>query len=273
MNERLHLYPQHLYTYETCPRRFYLRYLARVPWPDTPLKPDLESAFEHGRRFHRWIERDFLGLPVSDETDMDPVLRHWWSIYRASGLALPIGQRFVETTLTIPIGREGRATLSGRFDLVIVGSGGDGRPSAAIYDWKTGVPQDYDRLRRTWQTRVYLAVLAEGGAALAPDKPEAFAPERLSLTYWYVEDPERPRVIRYDEAAHRRNMADLAALVNRINDQLNAGEWPLTDVLTECRQCPYQAYCGRQSAGEALPAELDEDALEADESLLEPQWA
>lgn len=272
MNERLHLYQQHLYTFETCPRRFYLRYLARVPWPEALLEPGLESAYDHGRRFHRWVERDFLGLPVADESDTDPTLRRWWSIYQSRRPALPPGQRFVETTLTIPIGREGRHTLSGRFDLIVVGEGEDGRPSAAIYDWKTGEPRDIGRLRRAWQTRVYLAVLAEGGAALVPDKPEAFAPGRLSFTYWYIEDPEHPRVIRYDEAAHRRNMAELEALVGRIDEQLTAGEWPLTDSLAECRHCAYQAHCDRRTAGEPLLAELDEDAPEPDEEWLEPQW-
>lgn len=272
MNERLHLYQQHLYTFETCPRRFYLRYLARVPWPEAPLGPEQETAYERGRRFHRWIERDFLGLPFTDETDMDPMLRRWWSIYRANRPALPEGQRFVETSLTIPIGRERRHTLSGRFDLVVVGKGEDGRPAATIYDWKTGEPRDIGRLRRAWQTRVYLAVLAEGGAALAPDMAEAFAPDRLTFIYWYVEDPDHPRVIKYDEATHRRNLAELEALVGRIDEQLLSGEWPLTDALAECRQCAYQAYCGRHAAGDPLLIEPDEDELEPDDLWLEPQW-
>lgn len=272
MNERLHLAQQHLYTFGACPRRFYLRYLARVPWPEAPLGSEQELAYERGRRFHRWIERDFLGLPVTDETDMDPVLRRWWSIYRASGPKLPAGQRFVETSLTIPIGRERRHTLSGRFDLVIVNRDEDGQLAAAIYDWKTGEPRDVGRLQRAWQTRVYLAVLAEGGAALAPDTPEAFAPDRLSFTYWYVEDPDHPRIIRYDAAAHRHNLAELEAVVAHIDEQLVSGEWPLTDVLAECGQCAYQAYCGRQSADGPLLPEPDEEDVEPGEDWLEPPW-
>ena len=57
MNESLTLAQQHLYTFQTCRRRFYLRYLARVPWPEAPLGSQQEQAYEHGRRFHRWIER------------------------------------------------------------------------------------------------------------------------------------------------------------------------------------------------------------------------
>lgn len=272
MNERLHLYQQHLYTFEACPRRFYLRYLAHVPWPEAPLGPDQALAYERGRRFHRWIERDFLGLLATDETHRDPLLQQWWSIYRANRPALPAGQRFVEASLTIPIGHDNRHTLSGRFDLVVVGDDVDGRPAATIYDWKTGDPRAIGRLRRAWQTRVYLAVLAEGGAALAPGNPEAFAPNRLSFIYWYVEDPDHPRVIRYDEASHRRNLAELEAVVAGIDEQLATGDWPLTDTLAECRLCAYQTYCGRQTAGDPLPVEADEDALEPAEDWLEPQW-
>ncbi len=76
------------------------------------------------------------------------------------------------------------------------------------------------RLRRAWQTRVYLIVLAEGGAALVPEKPEAFVPDHLSFTYWYVEDPDHPRVIDYSEANHRRNLSELETIVAEIDRQL-----------------------------------------------------
>lgn len=272
MNDRLTLTQQHLYTFEACPRRFYLRFLARVPWPEAPLGPEQELAYERGRRFHRWIERRFLGLPVTDETVMDPLLSSWWSTYRSNGPELPPGRRFIETSLTIPIGPGGRHLLSGRFDLVVVSEGEEGRPSAAIFDWKTGEPREMARLRRAWQTRVYLIVLAEGGAALVPEKPEAFVPDRLSFTYWYVEDPDHPRVIEYSKANHRRNLSELETIVAEIDRQLTENKWPLTDDWSECRQCAYQAYCGRQAAGSAPVEDLEEDELDSDEAWLEPQW-
>ena len=260
----------HFYTFRACPRRFYLRYLARVPWPEAPLGTAQEEAYDLGHRFHRRAERHFLGLP-DDEEETDPTLRVWWDTFGRQGPPLPAGRRFVEAGLTVPIGNH---FLTGRFDLLIVGADGDGQPAAHLFDWKTGDPRPLDRLRAAWQTRVYLAVLAQGGAALAPELADAFAPDRLSLTYWYAADPQQPRVVTYDAATHRRNWAEMERIVAEI-DRLTATDtaeaWPLTDDLAECRRCAYQALTGRQSAGEAQPESPDEDAPPPDE-WLEPQW-
>jgi hypothetical protein len=270
MTERLNLSQQHLYTFHVCPRRFYLRYLAHIPWPEAPLGPEQELAYERGRRFHLRLERLFLGLST-DDLETDPVLQTWWTTFRRQGPALPDGQRFVETSLTIPIGPQGRHLLTGRFDLLIVGRDDTGG-RAALYDWKTGEPREVERLARAWQTRVYLLVLAEGGLALVPDAPDAFAPDRLSMTYWYVADPARPRLIAYDEATHRRNRTELKALVAEIDRRLLENDWPLTDDLGACRHCAYQAPCGRQFVGVGLPDSGEDDEPADNEEWLEPQW-
>jgi hypothetical protein len=262
---------QHLYTFHVCPRRFYLRYLAHIPWPEAPLGPEQELAYERGRRFHLRLERLFLGLPADDDLETDPVLQGWWATFQRQAPALLDGARFVETSLTIPIGPEGRHLLTGRFDLLIVGEDSDGR-RAALFDWKTGEPRPPERLARAWQTRVYLLALAEGGAALAPEALDAFAPGRLSMTYWYVDDPAQPRVIAYDEATHRHNRVELEALVTDIDRRLAANDWPLTDDLSTCRRCAYQARCGRQYAGTGLPENGEDDEPEENEEWLEPLW-
>ena len=183
----------HFYTFLACPRRFYLRYLARVPWPEAPLGTAQEEAYDLGHRFHRRAERHFLG--VADDEESDPTLRGWWDTFRRQGPPLPAGRRFVEAGLTVPIGNH---FLTGRFDLLIVGADAAGQPAAHLFDWKPGDPRPLDRLRAAWQTRAYLAVLAQGGAALLPDAAEAFDPDRLSLTYWYAADPDH--LIRPDPA-------------------------------------------------------------------------
>lgn len=271
MDERLTLTQTHLYTFHACPRRFYLRFLRRAPWPEAPLGKAQEEAYDRGRRFHRRVERFFLGLPADEEEENDPVLRVWWDTFRAQGPALPGGRRFAEVGLTVPIGGH---FLTGRFDLLIVGPDESGTPSAHIFDWKTGDPRPVERLRAAWQTRVYLAVLAEGGNALAAEAAEAFAPDRLTLTYWYVADPQRPRAIAYDAATHRRNWRELEAIVAQIEQLLgqNTEEaWPLTDDLTECRRCAYRALVGRQDAGAAEPPLADEDE-DIPDDWLEPAW-
>lgn len=275
MAESLTLAQQHLYTFQACPRRFYLRYLVHVPWPEAPLDSELELAYERGRRFHRWVERRFLGLPIAGEGTRDPVLESWWATFEHDAPALPDGRRFAETSLTVPIGPDGRHRLTGRFDLLIVGPAADGKPASSLFDWKTGEPREMARLVRAWQTRVYLFVLAEGGTALVPRLPEAFAPDRLAFIYWYVADPATPRRIAYDRVTHHRNRAELEAIVAGIDHQLTAGEWPLTDDWKECRHCPYRAHCGRQAAGQDSQdiSIVDEDGLEPEDLWLEPQWA
>ena len=114
--------------------------------------------------------------------------------------------------------------------------------------------------------------LAEGGAALAPDAPAAFAPDRLSLTYWYVSEPDAPRVIRYDAATHRRNLAEVEGIVAEIDRQLSGGDWPKTDDWAQCRHCAYRVYCARQAAGAAQPDETEDEDADLFDAELEPQW-
>ena len=273
MTELPILSQQHLYHFQVCPRRFFLRYMARLPWPEAPLGSEQELAYERGRRFHRWVERHFLGLPVTDELSSDPVLAVWWTTFLSQPPPVVDGQRYPETGLTIPVGAEGRQRLTGRFDLLVAGTGTDGLPAAFVYDWKTGEPRTVQQLRHAWQTKVYLVLLAEGGSALVPERPDAFAAGQLSFTYWYVEDPERPRVIAYDEATHAQYRREIEAVVTEMERQLVEQVWPLTEDWSDCRHCPYRVYCGRQAAGSGiLDTGEDEEADVAIEEWLEPQW-
>lgn len=269
MNQSLSLAQQHLYTFRACPRRFYLRYLIHVPWPEAPLGSELELAYERGRRFHRWVERYLLGLPVESAAETDPVIRDWWSIYLNQGPDLPAGQRYVEAGLTVPIGRH---FLMGRFDLLVIDRSASNQARGTIFDWKTGNPRPIERLLHAWQTRVYLAVLAEGGAALADGAAGELSSDMMSMVYWYLEDPRTPRVVAYSQAQHRSNWQELTELVSEIDRQLSVQEWPLTSDWSECRQCPYQAYCGRQAAGQFELEVEDEEEPEEIDLWLEPPY-
>jgi RecB family exonuclease len=203
------------------------------------------------------LDRHFFGLPVEVNENGDRVVRVWWLAFQSSRMALPHRRALPELTLTIPLAGH---LLNGRFDLLITN-----KQKAQIFDWKTGRPQPEQRLRHDWQTRLYLAMVAESGADLGAD----FAPENISLTYWYVSEPDAPRTIAYDSAWHAQNWSDIQQLVAQIEAQLVVDEWPLTDDLGECRLCAYQAYCGRQEAGTAELV-LDEDTEELVSLQLEP---
>lgn len=270
MSERLTLNQTHLQTFITCPRRFRLRYLDRMPWPEAPLGPEQELAYARGRLFHRWLERHFLQLAAEDDAASDPVVRYWWSVFRSQGPDIPAGERLAELSLTVPAGN---FLLSGRFDLLVLGEGADGQPTATLFDWKSGEPRQPDWLRRHWQTRLYLALLAEGGAALPGNSARGIAPEDISMIYWYATDPSNPVVIAYDSVTHSQNWSEIMGVLDAIEDQLEIGEWPLTDDWSDCRYCPYQAYCGRQAAGQSLPDQDEDDEPSTDDvDWLEPAW-
>lgn len=263
-----------LATFEVCPRRFQLRYLENLPWPTSPLDRQQSLAVERGRRFHRLLERYFLGLPVDVEAIDDDVVRNWWQGFAHSSLRIPDGKRWPEHRLTIPAGNH---FLNGRFDLLVLGEE-DGKPFAHIFDWKTSRPQSAADLQSTWQTRLYLALVAESGRALFPEG-QPLRPDRISLTYWYPREADQPRVLSYSEAEHKKNWSTIQEMVAAIQEMAAATgaldpkeAWPLTADWSHCRTCLYQAYCGRQEAGTAGSLISDEDSTDQGETaeLLEP---
>lgn len=271
MDEKLLLSRQRLQTFLICRRRFELRYLRRLPWPAAPVDEEAAASLARGQQFHELVQRHFLGLPADPALIEDAALRRWQRLFQSSGPPLPPGQRLVETSLTAPVGGH---LLTGRFDLVVIGENEDGRPFAHVFDWKTGAPPHEAALRRDWQTRLYLALLAEGGAALwAGGRPTRLAPEDVSLTYWFVQQPHAPLTIGYSAAAHENNWEEITAVVAEIEAALARGEWPLTDDTAHCRVCAYQAFCGRQAAGRAAVAPAPDEDAEPDEMdwLPEPE--
>jgi len=222
-----------------CQRRYQLRYQGQLTWPTGPLDSATAEALDHGREFHRLLQRHYLGISVTPLQRDAPELAHWWRLFEKQGPQLAAGKRLPEFNLTAPIGRH---FLTGRYDLLIVGDG-----KIHIYDWKTAVrPPSRTALHDDLQTRVYLALAAEGAMAIWGQVP----PESISLTYWYASDPPQTRTLTYNAAWHAENWSYLSSLVQQIEHQLESrDELPLTDDLAQCRRCAYQAYCDRQTRG------------------------
>ncbi len=257
-----------LAAFQVCPRRFQLRYILKLAWPSAPLDRRQSQAVERGRQFHRLIEQRFLGVPVEEEAIADDVVRDWWARFADSDMALADGRRWPEHRLTIPVGEN---FLSGRFDLLIVGEE-RGEPFAHLFDWKTSKPRAISDLEAAWQTRLYLALLAEGGRALS-EEGRPIAADRIKMTYWYTREADHPRVLAYNEARHRENWSGIGDVAAQIEAYKGADVWPLTEDWRRCRGCPYQVYCGRQEAGAAAneASEEDERAATMTADLLEPQ--
>jgi hypothetical protein len=272
MNPTLTLSHQQIQDYLDCPRRFQLRHLTQLSWPDLPYPPDVEAAFSRGRLLHRLVERHYLGLDVSRESIIDPVVAAWWDTFRAYAPAPSPGHAQPEASLTVPLGNH---QLRGRFDLISLDTTG-GTPRATIFDWKTSKPRDAAWLRQAWQTRLYLALVAEGGHALPGTGSERIRPGDISMVYWYLADPERPVTLQYDDAWHAENWRGLEMTLAALDNSLHNDSWPLTEEWSHCRYCAFQAYCGRQAAGQPAMTDAgdieDEDEFGAPVVELEPDW-
>ncbi len=240
----------------TCKKRFQLRYQERLAWPDPPLTPNQHTAVQRGQDFHQLLERFFLGFPIIESDIHDPQLHAWWQQFAGNLLPMPAGRAMPELRLTVPVGRH---FLTGRFDLVIIGEEKE-QPSAHIYDWKTSRPRPARELQDEWQSKLYLAMLAESKHALfANNMP--LAPEHIKLSYWYVTDPQTVRTISYNQEQHVQNWAEIQMLVAEIDSCRNDNQWPLTDNWSHCRSCAYWAYCGRFEAGTAKRIIAEEPPL------------
>ncbi len=265
MEKTLKLSRAQLQAFLECKRRFELRTLTHLPWPPAPLVEPQATAVSRGQQFHRLLERHFLGMQIDSQSIDDPDLRRWWFAFRESDLRLPDGRFLPEHRLTIPAGNH---FLTGRFDLLILGEEA-GLPCACIYDWKTSRPRQPADLRADWQTRLYLAMLAESGEALL-GSGRSLHPNQITLIYWYVDEPDQPRELSYNQAQHAQNWSQILALLAEIDAQITAGEWPLTDDWEQCRNCIYQTYCGRQSS-KPVNQLFEEDDFYETELFLEPE--
>ncbi|MCP4418554.1 MAG: PD-(D/E)XK nuclease family protein [Chloroflexi bacterium] len=272
MENRLTLSQYKLATFLACQRRFQLRYLRHLPWPNSPFSRRTEASLRRGQEFHQLLERYFLGLNIAAATIADGQMSHWWQQFKAHwpfGNDFAANARFLpESGLTIPLGEH---LLYGRFDLLVLGENENGTPSAHIFDWKTGKPANASELNGRWQTRLYLALLAEGGNAFWPENVH-LVPEQISLTYWYVQAADTPITIGYSTAAHQSSWAELQEHAALLTEVMAKDSWPLTDILTHCRDCAYQSYCRRQDAGTTVPEidEMEEPTI-ANAQLLTPE--
>lgn len=259
MTESLTLSRYRLETFLACQRRFDLRFLRRMPWPVAPLDERAETARQRGEAFHQLMERHFLNFPAAPETTVDSQVRRWRSLFLNSRLEIPEGKAYPEHSLTIPVGRH---FLNGRFDLLILHNN-----AAHIFDWKTGQPRREADLRQDWQTRLYLAMLAESGQAFG----QKLDPDQINITYWYVNDLDAPRLIQYNQAWHSQNWAAIQAIVAQIDTAVSQNAWPLTEDWTQCRRCAYQTYCDRQEAGAAMADESEETEDAKTDLFFEPE--
>lgn len=249
--------------FEDCPRRFFLRYLRKMPWPSdlSAAEEERENALARGQRFHYLVQQDVLGLAAESEVEAseDPVLARWWSNFKLFKHEAPANELFTELELCVPFGE---FMVVAKFDRLVVTVNDE----FVIYDWKTGFREPkLQQFKTSWQTAIYPYVLVEGGEVINGE--QAIAPDRVSITYWYAQYPQTVHRFPHDEEQHAATQVRLARAIEEILGRTGEEEFELTSEISRCSGCEFRSYCGRQAEKESP---MEEEGLEFLEDLEVP---
>ena len=203
----------HLRVLDSEPHRFQRLYSDRLELPNVARN---SAAIERGKQFHQLLQQQSLGLPIAPLIETDPDLMRYFQAFRDSPPPLLDGNRLAEYPLALPWSE---FQLYGIVDLLI-----ETDSRAQIVDWKTyWRSRSFDELVNDWQTRLYLFLLTE---------TRCYAPELVSMLYWFAEDPQHSVDIPYNSKAHANTRADIDRLMQSLQDWLQSG-FPSPSVSTE----------------------------------------
>lgn len=251
-----------LQDFDTCPRRFELRYLRQLRWPAIEAEPiqEAERLARLGQDFHRLVQQHLIGI---DEdilektlTEADPDLKTWWKNYLTHRpAALTDAQIFPELTLSTPL-RGYR--LTARFDVLALQNDG----TFLIVDWKTTHKKPArETLAGQMQTRVYPYVLVAAGTAFNRGMP--VDPSAVKMMYWYPQAPDEPETFDYTQNLFQRDEEFLSELIDQIKSTAESGHFPLVGSNRPCTYCVYRSFCDRGDR----PGLVDDVETEADDEI------
>ena len=164
----------HLNIWETCRRKYQYKYLEELSLPETNSN---QEKLRLGSNFHLLMQQKELGLDVVALASSDPALEKWLTAFENQPPDMLDGDRLCEHRRTLEITSEISLHNSGNsdrgqdnfvlptlitviYDFLILGD-----RQGQILDWKTHqVPIKQDVLQDSWQTRLYLYVLAKTNA-------------------------------------------------------------------------------------------------------------
>ncbi|WP_019501244.1 PD-(D/E)XK nuclease family protein [Pseudanabaena sp. PCC 6802] len=230
----------HLNVWVTCQRKFQHRFLDEL---SLPTAADTQSKLDLGTKFHLLMQQKELGLDVEAVAASDANLEKWLLAFETNPPNLIDGDRLSEHRRTCELRIDDRdCILSAIYDLLIMGDSSRDRsvtatPLAQIVDWKTHQrPLALAQLQASWQTRLYLYVLA---------RTTSFRPEELAMTYWFA-NTATAVTIKYDRDRHRETDRDLHTLLGQISQaQLRGSFEQLPLGSKECDRCDFVYRCMR----------------------------
>jgi CRISPR/Cas system-associated exonuclease Cas4 (RecB family) len=268
LNNNFQFNQANLQDYQTCARRFKLRYLDLLRWPAVESEPiqEAERLAKLGTDFHHLVHQhlDYQQLQIDEfdveavlsKTLQDSTLRDWWQNYLQYHPMLIGAKIYPEITFSTPL-RGYR--LVARFDVLVVQPDGQ----FLIIDWKTSQKKPRrERLMERIQTYVYPYVLATAGRAF--NQEQSINPATIAMLYWYPAAPDMPEQFSYNTELFQRNETFLSDLIVRIEQAVKQDEFPLVHDTRPCQYCVYRSLCDRgDKAGPLIDMEEDvEDMLD-----------
>jgi CRISPR/Cas system-associated exonuclease Cas4 (RecB family) len=195
MSPVLNISQAHLRVWDTCHRQFQYAYFDHLV---APLPLSESNALDLGSQFHLILQQKSLGLDVQPLIQDRPQLKRWLTAYQRFEASLPQGEYLTEHRRTLAwnlLDLQEDLQLTVVYDLLIL------QPDRAlIFDWKTHKkPLPELTLAQSWQTRLYLYVLAE---------TSNYQPGQLGITYWFA-NSETQVQINYDRKLHEQTRQDL----------------------------------------------------------------
>ena len=234
--------------WETCRRKYQYKYLEELSLPETNSN---QEKLRLGSNFHLLMQQKELGLDVLALASSNPDLQKWLAAFENQPPEMLDGDRLCEHRRTLEITSEISLHNSGNsdrgqgdfgsttlitvlitviYDFLILGD-----RQGQILDWKTHqVPITADVLRDSWQTRLYLYVLA---------KTTNYAPSQLSMTYWFANTAQSV-IIAYSQVEYDRTEVKLQQI---LRDMTQAEDYPKLNLeaSSACKHCEFRDRCDR----------------------------
>lgn len=204
MTSYWHLSQTHLKTLETCPPVFQKRYLQQLK-----SLPNLKSeeGMQWGNLFHLKMQQYNAGLSLdqifTDNEKFNQSLIALISATQDIWNSPDIITKQAEYKLNYSIEQ---FIFTAIYDLIILYPN-----KAVIFDWKTSLKPEDNKLINNWQTKLYLYILAE---------ILNYKPHQIEFTYWFIKLPNEPQslTIKYNKTKHDRTRQELNSLLNKLKN-------------------------------------------------------
>lgn len=209
-----------LFMYESCPLRFKLRYIDKLPEP----KPDEKSPLERGNRIHKNLE-DYVKSGGSLEKNeakainaFEPALEHLRDLYDC-GMATAEDNWFYNHDWEVC--DRSSVWLWAKLDFYVYD---DSNGHAIVGDYKSGKSR-YKAIEHTQQTQLYAAVATIRNADI----------QRVTSELWYVDEGH---VLRKEYTAEQAMR--FVGMFDRRVDRIYTDKFfkPNANVIT-CKWCPF----------------------------------